>query len=401
MKEITGQLKIFLDEKFVNKMNEPSTKLSQISQTFLKHLFKLMTQAEAQFKNTQMKRENIVRDNQSHTYIPEQIRSEIDKMNKFKTVFSFLIDKREFRVSMVYSNQNVISNANLALYIKRIYMWLYIANTFASKNCSQTMDIILYFTQQKKLLPSVKNVFIKQEHANTAFTTSCQKTTEINIYREEEWFKVLIHETFHCMGLDFSDINNETNKKMILDIFPVKSDVNLFETYCEMWAEILNVMFISYYSTKQNENLDDFTQKMLLKTQKMLYYERVFSLFQCVKVLDYFDLKYNDLHEKTKLAQDLRTSKYKEDTNILAYYVLKCIFMFYSNEFIEWNVHNNKSSLQINKGSATIQSYFMFIREHFKMPEFVKSMDIFEKWFSKQHKKTIINQTMRMTLFEI
>lgn len=75
--------------------------------------------------------------------------------------------------------------------------------------------------------------------------------------------------------------------------------------------------------------------------------------------------------------------------------------MFYLNEFIEWNVHNNKSSLQFNKGSANIQSYFMFIREHYKMPEFVKSMDIFEKWFSKQHKKTIINQTMRMTLFEM
>jgi hypothetical protein len=62
----------------------------------------------------------------------------------------------------------------------------------------------LYFTNYLKILPPANGSIIDQEHANTAFTTSCKTNTEINLFREEEWFKVLVHETFHCMGLDFS-----------------------------------------------------------------------------------------------------------------------------------------------------------------------------------------------------
>ena len=43
---------------------------------------------------------------------------------------------------------------------------------------------------------------------NGGVSNVCVKNSlsEIVIFRREEWFKVLIHETFHNYGLDFSDL---------------------------------------------------------------------------------------------------------------------------------------------------------------------------------------------------
>jgi hypothetical protein len=98
-------------------------------------------------------------------------------------------------------------------------MWLYVANHYASRECSQKMNIYIYFTDFKKVLPTSERM-IHRENANTAFTTSCQTVTEINLYREEEWFKVLIHETFHNLGLDFSEVDDKSSRNAILKIFP-------------------------------------------------------------------------------------------------------------------------------------------------------------------------------------
>jgi hypothetical protein len=261
-------------------------------------------------------------------------------------------------------------------------------------------------TDLKKVLPNNTNI-IKQENANTAFTTSCKKHTEINLFRKEEWFKVLIHESFHCTGLDFSELEHSVSNKKVLTIFPVNSDVRLFETYCEMWAEILNVMFISYNKTNTIENLNEDINKLIVKMEKLLYYERLFSLFQCAKVLHFFGIKYNNLYEKDLTSMKLRAMKYKEDTNVLSYYIIKSIYMFYVNDFIEWCVENNNYngivSLNFNKNDETINSYIEFIKEHFLNSCYISSLAIFEEWFKNINEKSVsyeIYNTLRMCVHE-
>ena len=53
------------------------------------------------------------------------------------------------------------------------------------------------FTNHKKLLPS-KEIILNTSHVNSAYTYACREDT-MTIFRQEEWFKVFIHETFHCM----------------------------------------------------------------------------------------------------------------------------------------------------------------------------------------------------------
>jgi hypothetical protein len=256
------------------------------------------------------------------------------------------------------------------------------------------MTIKIYFTNAKKNLPNKQRLPIEQEHANTAFTTSCKKETEINIFREEEWFKVCIHETFHCMGLDFSEMNNSASDAMILKIFPLNADVRLYETYCETWAETINIMFISYLSSR-NKSVNN----MIEKTEAFLYYERLFSLFQCAKVIRHFHLSYNDIIEKTKRANE----NYKEKTQILSYYILKCVYMFYINEYVDWCIDNNGETLDFNKTDGsfekTVASYVVFLEKHYKLPEYLNAMKQFNN--NMVRKNIVIENTLRMSLFEI
>ena len=170
------------------------------------------------------------------------------------------------------------------------------------------MNIYLYMTNLKKTLPRIGKP-IKEINANTAFTTSCQPSTEMHLFREEEWFKVFIHETFHNLGLDFSEFDHTKTNAEILTIFPVKSDVRLFETYCEMWAELLNCMFITFYGPGSRE-----PETLIKKTAQLVDKERVFSMFQCAKVLHFYGLDYVDLYERTQKSHMIRLTKYKEET---------------------------------------------------------------------------------------
>jgi hypothetical protein len=208
--------------------------------------------------------------------------------------------------------------------------------------------------------------------------------------------------------MDFSELEHSSSNKKVLAIFPVNSDVRLFETYCEMWAEIINVMFISYNKLETNENLnEEMYHKMVLHTEKLIYYERLFSLFQCAKVLHYFGIKYKNLYEKDLTSMKLRTSRYKEETHVLSYYIIKSVYMFFVNDFIEWCVENNDEngivSLNFNKTGETIDSYIDFIKEHYLNSSYTGSLLLFENWFKKIDNTSISNEmynTLRMSVNE-
>lgn len=405
-KEITTTLQSFIQSNFIKTHNFPFSRFSRNSANFITRMFELMIESFELLKTIDIKRQYIeshenIPKSYDHNYIPTSVLNAINSMKKAAYLYTFKLKDRqgkykEYQVAFVYPTDKDYSETIFTDRIHKVIMWLYVANVFASHECSRKMNVFIYFTDLEKRLPT-NNKMIGQEHANTAFTTSCKVTTEINIYREEEWFKVFIHETFHNLGLDFSSMIENLSKRCILSIFPVESDVNLFETYCETWAEVINIMFIVFLSNKNKENLD----KMIHKTEQLLHIERVFSLFQCVKVLHFFGLSYNELHEKTEKNNVARSHKFKEKrTNVLSYYILKSIYMFYINDFIEWSILHNKESINFKKDPATVISYCDFIREHYKEKSLLRSISVIESWFQQNNKCNIECTTLRMTLFE-
>jgi hypothetical protein len=189
-------------------------------------------------------------------------------------------------------------------------------------------------------------------------------------------------------------------------MFPIKSDVRIFETYCETWAEIINTLFISYYSSKNNgshPNID----RLLRRAELLLDVDRVFSLFQSAKVLQFYGLNYSDLYTKSETASIKRERRYKENTNVLSYFILKPIFIYYADDFISWCIDHNKSVLNFNKLPSVLDKnmddYCKFIEERYKKNDYKNLLSSIEDWYNilNPYMFTAIElKTLRMSVLE-
>lgn len=360
--------------------------------------------------------------------------------------------------------------------IRRILIWLNIALRIAGTDCSNTFTCYLFLTENVKRLPkNHKRMYDTREHgdittnhANTAFTESCTPHSVMVLFRMEEWFKVFIHETFHSLGLDFSQLPIDDSNTQMHTLFPgcsSKMDFRIYETYCEVWAETLNVLFIAYFSemrdfpkwiqktTKNPKTLKTsktpktfnrtlskksntqpsrfpFSKSIALSStqlsrilqtaEQMLKHERMFSVFQMAKVLHYHKLSYLDLcHtlENSKIGSP--KSNYSEKTQVFSYYIVKPILLFFLNDFVKWCfLHNQpktvkKSILYFRKTPETVLRYGELIEKLYKQPEFVKTLNDESAKYSRTNTKSqlyqnktdsdmnIVYSTLRMSLYEM
>ena len=193
----------------------------------------------------------------------------------------------------------------------------------------------------------------------------------IVIYRYEEWYKVLIHELFHALDLDFSSMSFPSTKEKMKNYFNINSNYNLYETYCESWARILNVAVFSFLKNINNKNnyLLDFNENIKLESR--------FSLYQCNKIL-----------EKTLIE------KRKERTNVFAYYVLTAVIMLNRDNFIKWcKENNNNNVLDFTKDKEHIDKFLNFIIEKFNNESFINAL-------LKTHGFKSYENSLRMTIIE-
>jgi hypothetical protein len=341
----------------------------------------------------------------NYTHVIDEIKQEFENQPKLGKQYSFTIGSRKFKIYLIIPlsrSQNPKSIYKmLDKMIYKIYIWLFVCSHFASPMCSPDISIYIYMTNHKKLLPEIDHKPVDEIHANTAFTFACPlSSNEIYVFRYEEWFKVLIHESFHCFGLDFAKLPEEDAEKNMFSIFPVICDLRFYETYTEIWAEIINVIFISVNSYPCKEDTIDI-HRLSKIIENHLYNEQIFSLFQCSKVLDHLGLKYRELYETTERAAQLRHQRYRENTHMFSYYILKCIIMFHYNDFIEWCIINNNSSIQFTKTQENIHRLFEFVKSKYNSPEYLRTIEIFENWFSKESQPGKMEvETMRMSISE-
>jgi hypothetical protein len=377
------------------------TRFSERSKEFLGRLFEqIHSSHESLPKITPTPSSEITYGN-NFDWCPSEIKSHIENMKKIKYECSQEIHGRDITIHLLCSPS--MAQKQVVDVFVRAFTWLSVAFQYSPRKCSKHINIHLYFTDLKKVLPKHGEP-IKEIHANTAFTTFCKPSTEIHLFREEEWFKVLIHESFHSLGLDFSEFDHTDTNKQVLSIFPVKSDVRIFETYCETWAETLNVMFIVVDSAKGDFN----STKLIKKTEQLLDQERIFSAFQCVKVLNFYGLDYSDLYERTTQAHINRLHRYKENTHVLSYYIIKSIFMFYINDFVEWCLDHNSNGLNFDKTPSKLkknmEEYCGFIRDHYTNKEYIGVLKNIDNWYDSvnpHNMKSMELQTLRMTSLDI
>jgi hypothetical protein len=325
-----------------------------------------------------------------YDYIVEEIRDEIERKKKVGKRYSFKIGSRTFTIYAIYPySGNLPANLyqRLDAAIRRMYIWLFIADHFSESECSPHLSIYWYLTKHKKVLPR-ENCVIDRVHVNTGFTMACPTSANsLYIFREEEWFKVLIHESFHSLGLDFAKMSEDLANRAMFSIFPVHCDLRFAEAYTECWAEIIHVIFLSVSEYPCKDTAVDI-HKLIKTIEHKMTEERMFSLFQLSKVLKHNHLEYTDLFSP---------NSYKESSNVFSYYVLKSIFIFFYDEFIEWTTVNNRGTISFKKTQRNVLSLVEFIKTHCKNDEFMRVIDSIQKKAVPDGPEM---QTLRMSISE-
>jgi hypothetical protein len=418
-------LQLFLQSNLSHRLTHiKHRKFSPTASTFIKSIFENIINAEDGFDNVDLESSNyyddVVPKGANYKLCPEKARNHIENMTFTGQTCWFSINGRKITIHLVYEYNDedrkpafkkIFPNA-----YHRIYLLIHLLQGYARKECSQHLSIYLYLTSMKKTLADCDHdCAISQDNANTAFTFSCKRNNEVYLYRKEEWFKVLGHELFHSFGLDFSEYDCGKVDTEIYKIFPIKTDLRLYEAYTELWGELINIMFIAHFSVK-SEEYDYFKEensayqqaylnKMLKNIEPLLYQERMFSVFQASKILTHFGMSYDDLYERDPGASKARQF-YKENTPVLSYYIIKNILMFHIHDFTEWCANHNESSLEFHKDNVatTIDHFIGFIRKHYQDDQLVSSMDQARTWFLKQENNQRSDKTpiitLRMSLLE-
>jgi hypothetical protein len=333
----------------------------------------------------------------------KEVQHHIESTMSLILKYSLILFNRQINIHFIIEKNDLYKNNidKYDHYAHCILLWTYILNKYSSIHCSKEWNVFFYFTSLEKQLPNknihLENNILNYNHINTGFTTTCPQISEIVIFRKEEWFKVFVHESFHNFALDFSDMNVIELNNAIISIFPIQSKVNLYESYTEFWAETINVCFCSYFNStnhfhntktrimeRNNINFHQFISNVEI----LIHFERIYSFFQLNKVLNYMGLTYKNLYSKDKNSQVLRETLYKENTNIFAYYVIKCILMNNYNGFMTWCYTNNDKSkiIQFTKTNQNLYSFYNFIKKNYKTTSFETNVDCMEKYMLKWQK---------------
>jgi len=285
-------------------------------------------------------------------WIPEQIRTnEIPKLTHYlKTTFQVQHPQQPGhpRTVSVYISSTAPPSHK---FLQRIQLAVQLLTHYSPSPCHHSpLHIYIYLTKARKNIPTRPDQILDENHANTAFTTSCNLTATsethepkyIILFREEEVFKVLLHELFHALGLDFSHDSIATQKTatFIREHFGITlPDIRLFETYCETWATILHCLILAFL---KNPHKPINPEKVIQEFFRLFNYEQNFVLFQCAKVLHYHQLSYQQFSTTprtkkggTRKKTNSRRKKggtqknpstpatYQENTQIFCYYILK------------------------------------------------------------------------------
>jgi hypothetical protein len=336
---------------------------------------------------------------------PPEVRKHIDEHSIGLLTYNFNLFDRNISIIFLTEDdrvENLIEQYNN--YVNYMLVWLYIVDMYSLKKCASHLKIFVYHTSLLKHLPGSNIEILDENNVNTAFTRTCPSDSEIVVFRKEEWFKVFMHETFHNFGLDFSGINLVSYNEKILEIFPVNSEVNLFESYTEFWARIMNALFCSFINMKDKNDIDEF----LTNAEFFINFERIFAFFQMVKVLDFMGLTYKDMYKKTGISKNMRKTLYKEETNVLSYYVLTLVLLNNYQDFMSWCNTNNIVILNFKKTTKNLDEFCKFIEKKYKTKNMLEGVECTEKLLHRVKRSTrkqkdmlYLLKNLRMTICEM
>jgi len=363
--------------------------ISKINQKFLVSKKKA---SQIRFTTFEKINFNEFRPTQNYNLIDHSIRQHIDGCKKIGRIYNFNINDRNISLYIIlpiyslkkrnythHSNYtiNPLNNKTIKIdsnyynfqkIIRKVYSILlfFITHTNINVNCSNKLSIFLYLSNLKKLLPqsrsslnSIRSTNIDKKNVNTGFTFGCSYMNEIYVYRKEEWEKVLIHELIHAFGLDFasqSELNNIANNQMLKffnfneQLHDLNKDIKIYEAYTETWATIINIIFQDDLSKSQTGDKKNDISKII----KKIHNQQIWSMIQYLKLMRFYRLD-NLIFENEKQII------LKEKVTLYSYYILKCRFLLYINDFFGFYIKDKNQLIDFKKTKENVNKFTSFI----------------------------------------
>jgi hypothetical protein len=224
----------------------------------------------------------------------------------------FNVDSDFFNIDL-YVDPNILPKINIHILkiVTILSIMKKIADEFNLQRKMNKVKVRILLSNQRKTIYDKYNI-IGPINVNSGSTLPGEF---VNIWRLEEFEKVLIHEIQHYYGCDFhsSDPNYYLIKNVIDKYFDINGDDKVNESYNEAMAHIIAMV---YFSRIHNIPLQD-----------VYHHELYFLLFQTAKIIEFFKGKnYNSIFKLEKNHIIIN-----QTTSVLSYYLIKTLFMFYIN----------------------------------------------------------------------
>ena len=318
-------------------------------------------------------------------YLSRDILKSIKKFNAQSKLIKYICKIDNIKITINIFTYNINQNLYAKTYINKILVYFKIIKLLTNSKCMRDgCNIYLFLTKEKKNLNIKNNKVLSSINVNTGFCFGCKKIGNIIIYREEECIKVIAHELLHAFGVDkkLDYINNS----FIGEYYSLKSkiikDLNLNEALIEYLATVIYINIESnIFCKKNNKNI----KNTVLSIYKL---EFSYFIFQIVKILNFYNIKFKDLINKTNF-------NYDEDTHVFSYFFIKMV-LFYNKTYIEEkNFYNNLSNINpINY----VNLLKISINKINKDKEILKIFTFFEEIINKQKNNLYTN--LRYTIMD-
>ena len=283
-----------------------------------------------------------------------------------KVIKKISINKNNFNINILLIN-NKKPNINNLIHICTFMQKL-------STKPGQKINInILYSDFKKEFDFDSNNKLLNESNINSGSTIPGYY---INLWRSEEIDKVLIHELIHYLYFDFksylTDYELFTN---LISQLNVKGEIKLNEAFTETLALIIHSVFLSYKIFMSIDFLNP-----------ILNYEINFSVFQCFKILSFFDIGLENIFINN--AETIN-----QTTDVFSYFIVKTFFLLSITDFLLFINDNLNFSERYNEFINLIEISLS------KKGYFIKLLSEFNK--IKKDKTQFIWKTLRMTCLQL
>ena len=251
-------------------------------------------------------------------------------------------------------------------------------------NNKNYLRLNLCLLKTKRELPA-KFKILGPEEINGGSTY--RNSGEVECWRLQELFKVMIHEMVHSLFNDIDYINDSQINKFFKSFCIGSTTLIPNEAYTEFQARLFNIIIIHFKHQKK------FNPELLTN---LIELEHLFSIIQTAKLLNFYGFKNINQFIKNDKCHKL----YTQNSGIFSYVIITSALLSNINTFLSY-ADTNKLFLNKNKHIFDVDYIIDLFIKSINKKSFTKNVNHILDNLHLINKNKFMKSTFRMTCLEL